>query len=370
MTAPHALRVAIEATGILDPGATGISRYTRCLIEALSALPDELAGDLELVQLWRSSRWRSRQQLVKGTRLHHQMWRNSIWPLRRAYDVVHVPHNRMPPWHGPAYVSTIHDLYAAIGINHEDVVQRERQLAVYRELGARSARLICDSEHTRQDFLHYIGGDPDRVDVIHLGVSPAFRSHTEAETAAVRSQYRLKRPYLLFVGYGNANKNLQRLLQAFAQSNLRGHVTVALAGKAPPQASALLKEAIRRHGLEADVQLLGFVPDDALPALYSGAAAYLFPSLYEGFGLPILEAMASGVPVLTSTAASCPEVAHGHAALVDPLSVDSITAGLERVVGFSAAQCAAAQLYAQGKTWRETAERTMDVYRKAALQRL
>lgn len=360
------LSCAIEATGLLDRHPTGITRYTRSLIEALSALEVPASDAFELTQLWRSSRWKRRDRLPRGPRLSAQMWRSGLWPLSRPWQVVHCPANRMPPWRGPAYVSTIHDLYAALGINHADPGSRERQLAVYREQGARSTRLICVSEHTRQDWLRLIGGDASRIHVVHLGVADRFRPHSNDELSALRQRLELPQPYLLFVGHANPNKNLPRLLEAYARSTVRAHCQLALVGGAPPDEQRTLVERISALGLGKRIRMLGYVNDADLPALYAGAAAYLFPSLYEGFGLPILEAMASGVPVLTSTAASCPEVAAGHAVLVNPESVDAIAEGLDQVVAMNAAQREAARAYAATKTWQRTADATLAIYRLAA----
>jgi glycosyltransferase involved in cell wall biosynthesis len=167
---------------------------------------------------------------------------------------------------------------------------------------------------------------------------------------------------LLFVGLTNPNKNLPRLLAAYAQSAARGEHRLAVVGHVPEKQHQALDEELSELGIRDHVHLTGYVADAELPALYAGAAAFLFPSLYEGFGLPILEAMASGVPVLTSTTSACPEAAGGHACLVDPESIDAIANGIDAVLKMTVAERDAAQGYARSCTWRRTAESTLAAY--------
>ena len=355
-------RYAIEATTTLADRPTGISRYARCLIESLSAL-DATAGDFELVLLYRSSRFSRRGRLPSGPRIRRQMWRNVIWPLRRPYDLVHVTNDRIPPWRGLPVVSTVCDLYAVVGLNFATEAARRQHLEVYRRIAERSERIIFISRNTEKDFLHAFPFPRERCHVIHLGVGPEFRPQPAAAIAAVRARHGLAGPYLFFTGLHNPNKNLQRLLEGFAQSQARRDTTLVLAGPAPdPAEVAALEGRIEALGLADRVRRIGYVPEAEIPALYAGAAAFMFPSLYEGFGLPILEAMASGTPVLTSTVSSCPEVAAGHAELVDPLSVADIARGIDAALGMDAARRDAARAYAQGKTWRQTALETLQVY--------
>lgn len=363
------LRCAIEATTTVADRPTGISRYARCLIEALDAL-EPADPELELVLLYRSSRYGRRARLPTGRRIRHQMWRSVIWPLRKPYDVVHATDHRLPPWSGPARLATIHDVYAALGINHDDPAGRARQVDALEKLAARCDRLIFVSDSTKRDFLQLFRYPEDRTHVIHLGVGANFRPQDPGAVAAVRRRYGIAGPYLFFVGLHYANKNLARLLEAFAQAGLARDLTLVLAGPAPDDVQArALAQRIDELRLRQRVQLIGYVAEPDVPALYAGAAAFLFPSLYEGFGLPILEAMACGTPVLTSTTSSCPEVAGGHAVLVDPRSVDAIAAGIAKAVGMDAAQREAARLHAVGKTWRQAAAETLKVYQRAATER-
>ena len=356
--------IAIEATNLTDDRATGVGRYTRQLVEALSVLDVPAQDEFELLQLCKRSRWKLRERLAQGPRLRAQSWYGAIWPLPRpACGLLHVPDEREPPWKVPV-VATVHDLYAALNINYVDEARRQRKLRHYAHLRDRCARLVCVSENTRQDFLRLVGGDPARLKVVPLGVSPDFRPHSAAEIDALRARLRLDGPYLLFVG-ATANKNLARAVEAFAAGRFARDFSLVVAGQQPFEALASLTSRLATLGLASRVHFTGHVGDADLPALYAGAAAYLFPSLYEGYGLPILEAMASGTPVLASDRGSCPEVAAGHAVIVDPTDVDAMAAGIAATLEMSAEGRAAALAHARARSWAETARGTLAVWREA-----
>jgi glycosyltransferase involved in cell wall biosynthesis len=359
---------AIEATNLADTDVTGVGRYTRCLIEALAALDLPARDEFDLVQVYKASRQRRRDAMARGPRLGQQAWRGRIWPLRKPpYDLIHVPDERMPPWSMPM-VATIHDLYAALRINYTDEAKRRRKLATYEILRDRCARLICVSEHTRQDFLRHVGGDPARIRVVHLGVAERFRPHGDEEIALVRRRLGIEGPYLLFVG-ATANKNLARILDAFATGDAHRDYRLVVAGKLPQAALGTIQARITLLGLASRVRLLGYVDDADLPALYAGASAFLFPSLYEGYGLPILEAMASGAPVLASDRASCTEVAAGHAVIADPEDIDALAAGIGEALAMSATRRDAARAHAATKTWERTARETLAIWKEVLADR-
>ncbi len=356
--------IAIEATNLTDDRATGIGRYTRQLVEALSALEVPAHEEFELLQLCKRSRWKLRERLAHGPRLSARPWLGPIWPLPRPKcALLHVPDQREPPW-GVPMVAAVHDLYAALNINYVDEGKRLRKLRHYEHLRDRCVRLLCISENTRQDFLRLVGGDPARLKVVHLGVSPVFRPHSAAEIDALRTRSRLDGPYLLFVG-ATANKNLVRMVEAFAAGRFDRDFTLVVAGQQPPDVLAALTARLATLGIASRVRFAGHVSDTDLPALYAGAAAYLFPSLYEGYGLPMLEAMASGTPVLASDRGSCLEVAAGHAEIVDPLDIDAMVAGIAATLGMSPERRAAALAHARARTWAETARGTLAVWREA-----
>lgn len=191
---------------------------------------------------------------------------------------------------------------------------------VLRWLYRRCAAIICVSDYTRGEFLAWSKADPGKVHVIKNGVSSAFLENKLAT--------RLSYKYVLYPGNHRSYKNLDRLIRAFAKSNLAGQgVHLLLTGKKHPE----LYDVVSECHLQEFVHFCGRVPAEELPKLYRGAEAVVFVSLYEGFGLPILEAMASDVPVITSSVSAMPEVAGDAALLVDPHSVESIADALVRI---------------------------------------
>ena len=227
----------------------------------------------------------------------------------------------------------------------------------------RAARVVTVSEHGREDVLRSAPGlDPSRVVVVPNGVSPAFAPDPTAADR-VRAAYGLDPGYVLFIGALQPRKNLLRLLDAYAA--LDDAPPLVLAGDAKHDEAAL-DERIAALGLGGRVRRIGYVRGEpALRDLYAAAGVFAFPSLYEGFGLPVAEAMACGTPVLTSDATALPEVAGGAAVLVDPRSSGAIADGLARLLGDEAlrARCREAGLARAAElTWDAAAERLVGVW--------
>jgi glycosyltransferase involved in cell wall biosynthesis len=222
----------------------------------------------------------------------------------------------MPPAFSaiPAVV-TVHDLLHLRYYSRAHVAYYNYLL---KPLYRRCARIICSSDNTRREFLEWSGISSDRVATVYLGVSDAFRR--------ARSEPLLPYPYVLYPGNHRGYKNTARLLRAYAASRLPANgIRIVFTGS--PQAE-LVREADELKVPEM-VHFMGAVSEDQIVGLYQGALVVAFVSLYEGFGLPILEAMTAGVPVLTSNTSSMPEIAGNAARLIDPSSTEEITVGLD-----------------------------------------
>jgi glycosyltransferase involved in cell wall biosynthesis len=255
-------------------------------------------------------------------------------------------------------VSTIHDLSPFLLPNYGSERTLRNTQQRYREAGEISDRVIAVSQATKDDYLRLLPIPAERIHVVYHGVSAAFLAQ---DTTAPGAASRTGPPYLVAFG-GNPRKNLARALEAFARSELRGSLEIRVLGSLDAAAS----EAVRRNRLEDAVRLAPEHDDAGMAQLYRGSVGLIFPSLMEGFGLPLLEAMASGVPVLTSARAGTAEIAGGHALLVDPESIDDIAAGMGRMPSVSRDALTAAASYARTFTWRRTAEQTLAVYRALA----
>lgn len=257
--------------------------------------------------------------------------------------------NRLPS------VVTVHDLTHLHFYSRKHAVYYD---LVYRPLYRRCAHIVCVSNYTRQEFLKWSGISPDRVSTIYNGVT--------AEYSVNDTKYPCDFPYVLYPGNQRSYKNLDRLVQAYAVSRLPNlGIRLGMTGRPNPA----LIEAATRLGVQDGLHFFGWVEDDELPALYRGALAVAFVSLYEGFGLPIIEAMASRVPVLTSNVSAMPEVAQDAAIVVDPYDVSAIADGLNRMVESPALRdelVAKGVVRARAFDWHLAADQLWDVVHRAS----
>jgi len=275
---------------------------------------------------------------------------------------------------GAATVATLYDL---IPLRHPDAHYPLRRLdarlgyARYLHELQRVDRLIAISEATKQEAVERLRIPPERIAVTPLAVDERrFYPRSTEEVDRALARHGLRRPYVLHVSASNYHKNTDNVAQAFdlfaGQAGPGGaEHTLVIVGSWSPRALADLRAAYPRLVESGRLRVLGFVPDDDLPALYSGAGALVYPSLVEGFGLPVLEAMRCGCPVLTSGVSSLPEVAGGAALYVDPYSVEEIAAALGSLAAQPDLRAALARRglqRAEGFTWRRTAEATLRVY--------
>jgi glycosyltransferase involved in cell wall biosynthesis len=231
----------------------------------------------------------------------------------------------------------------------------------------RSNCILTVSEASKRDILHFFNVPPAKIVVVYNAIDEHFwETPPEEDVARVRERYQLDHQFVLYVGNIKPHKNLVRLIEAFAELRKSGfeQVKLLIIGDEISRLPAL-RRSVHRHKLHKHVRFLGYLPDRTLAILYRLAAVFVFPSLYEGFGLPPLEAMASGTPVVTSNVSSLPEVAGDAAVLVDPYDVDSIVEGLRLVLDNPAA---AADLRRRGLerarefSWERSVEKTRQVY--------
>lgn len=381
-----ALRVGFNATPLLAP-LTGIGNYIVRLGAALAA-----SGEADLYAFY-GHRWRHGAPTVPGGSHHGPLARSRqlsdfikpFVPFRRelrqaqqqlsfarglrrhAIEVYHEP-NYVPIRYDVPVVVTIHDLS---WLRHPETHPRDRVRWLERGMPRvveRAAAIIVDSEFVRQEVTAGLDVAPARVRAIHLGVSGEFRPRGELETRAVLQALDLAHGgYVLSVGTIEPRKNVGHVLAAYARlpEALRNRYPLVVAGAGGWRAADLERDL---HALAAAgrIRFLGNVPDADLPALYAGAAAFVFASKYEGFGLPPLEAMASGVPALVSDRASLPEVVGDAAWLIDPERPEDTAHRLEALLDDADARSVLARRgieRAARFTWDACARATLDVYR-------
>lgn len=288
-----------------------------------------------------------------------QQWQVPAQLRQLRATLYHSPYYLMPYRPGVPTVLTCYDLIPLLFPAYYPARQRLIYYAAH-QLALRTARMVlCISQATRADLRRYFHLDPRRVVVTPLAAAAHFRPQPPAAVAALREQYGLPAHYLLYVGSNKPHKNLPRLVEAFIQARLP--VNLVIAGPWDPRYPQA-KELARP---QPQIKFIGPVPEAALPALYSGAQAFVFPSLYEGFGLPVLEAMACGAPVVCSTSSALPEVVGEAGLLFDPQSAPALTAALTRLAtepdlpaGLRQRSLARAGQF----SWEQTARQTLAAY--------
>ncbi len=404
------MRIGIDYTSAIWQGA-GIGRFTRELVRAIVEQGDDFrftlfyaAGGAERANLYLADldRLRAAHPNVRAApiplspRRLTQIWQRLRAPLpvelfTGPLDLLHAPDFVLPPTRART-ILTIHDL--AFLVHPECAVPsmvRYLSDAVPRSL-RRADAVLADSRATRDDLARLLDYDPARVTVVYPGVSPRFRPLPPEETEPVRARLGLPECFVLFVSTLEPRKNLVRLLEAFARLGDGGwgmgdgearapiphppspDLHLVIAGKRG-WLYAEIFAAIERLELSDRVRLLDFVDDNDLPALYNLAWAFAYPSIYEGFGLPALEALACGTPVVTADNSSLPEVVgdpttgpEEPAALLAPAEdVAALAAALGRVVSETALRArlrAAGLARARQFTWERAAQQVLACYRQ------
>lgn len=367
------MRILMDAH-LLGSGETGNETYTRNLINSLCDLPS-----LEVVAaiLKRKNHGLNRQKISLAGLRSKNNW------IRLAYDlpavckrwnaeIVHVTY--IGPFFLPCpLVVTLHDV--AFKKYPEFFSWRDRILFSTLLLLSlkRSAAILAISNHGKSEIIKYYPFLEGKVFVTMLAANPIFRKIDDKQRLeAIRKIYQLDGEYLLAVGNIQPRKNLLRILEAYdtVRKKIIG-LKLVIVGKAKWKSSIIYEEVTRR-GLERDVIFTGYVSDDELVFLYNGAKLFLYPSIYEGFGLPILEAMSCGTPVITSNTASMPEVAGNAAMLIDPLDTDQIGEGIEKVIkspDLSKEMSIKGLRQAAKFSWEKTARDTFEVYRNILTNR-
>jgi len=246
------------------------------------------------------------------------------------------------------------------------ILQRERDKARYKT----AARVIAISQATRSDLIERLGLSPERIDVVHHGVDhERFNLRAAAgERAEISDGLGIVEPYLLYLGAGDARKNLPLLVRAYAQSGVAQDVKLVLAGPLSARQRRLLLQTAKAAGVAERLQLLGYIDERHVPALYRQCMAHVFPSSYEGFGLTVLEAMACGAPTLTTAFSSLGEVAGEAALTLTELKEEPFALELGRLVSDTALRAELRQrglLHAQRFTWEACAAQTLTSYRRA-----
>jgi len=337
MIAPRPLHIAISARALSLPFG-GVREYVGALLRELLALdtPHRFTiyySDPALV----GSHPRASEVVLRAP--HKFFWDHAALPLRLhndCPDVVWFPHNVISLGCRIPAVLTVYDL---LYFRVPEFSQREYAwpdtlyMRAFIPRSLHKARSIATiSKWTANDIIRLTGTPPAKIRVIYPAAGRSYRPVTDAESQSVRTTYRLERPFFFYAGILSARKNVRLLVEAFGQaSNDLPHDLVITAGRGYIETP--YDDVVARYGIEGRVRRLGLVPKEDLVALYNQAAAFVFPSRYEGFGIPPLEAMACGCPVICSNATSLPEVVGDAALTFGPDDAATLAAHLRAVAG-------------------------------------
>jgi glycosyltransferase involved in cell wall biosynthesis len=368
------------STSVVQRGKTGVAQYVFALVRALLPFSEQhrftlfvLEEDLPLFDFAKGS-----MELLPVPERVRPPIKNILWhqtklpglARRHQLDVLHIPSYRRLLWPRPCpLVATIHDLAPFHVAAKYDWQRMFYGRVVARRLARRQHRIIAISENTARDIRTFFALPPERVSVVHNGLQherffPGSREDARAEVAA---RYGLRRPFFLYLArLEHPAKNHVRLIEAFEQFKAANPSDWQLVfGGEDWHGAAAIHAAIAKSRFAADIRCLGFVPEEGLPNLYRAADVFVYPSLYEGFGLPPLEAMACGCPVIASTRGALAEVVGDAAAPVNPEDLHTITKQLFIVATDAAARNrlrAAGLAQAQRFNWKRTAAETLKLY--------
>jgi glycosyltransferase involved in cell wall biosynthesis len=377
------MRIGIDARRYAPTGR-GQERYVRCLVHALAAT--DTHHEFLLLsnpRAFSDSELGPRARVLSAaTRIRLQHRRGLVGLRRlllRGTDLLHFP--LADGWYGPVCraVVTIHDLSVLRfpEAYFADTAAERRAWRHHMAITASADAVITVSEATAGDVVALLGVEERRVAVVAHGVESHFRPARDPRTLKeLRRRYRLPERYLLFVGGVDYKKNVARLIEAFALARRDAGLPHALVLAGPLQREGnpffeAAREAAATMRVAERIRWLGYVSDADLPALYSGADAFVFPSLMEGFGFPPLEAMACGTPVVSSSGTATEEVTGDAAVLIDPRDAGHIAEGILQVLDEERSRTLvqAGLRRAAGYTWERTAARTIEVYERVVAGR-
>lgn len=356
----------LKSLGRVDPSNQYLaySFFYNCLPDSLNdkQLIEEFVKDFPRLEFAQARA--SKKSLVKK-------WKAASMEKKEAMlgnpDIVHSTAYTLPQLFSSRLVVTVHDLSFLIFPQYHTSENYQWLFTNLMYLNSRPDAVICDSEQTRRDVVKYFHVPEGKLEVVYLGVDKQYFEKMDA--GPLIQSYGLEPGYLLCVSSIEPRKNFERIIRVFAQLVKQPQYEqlklVCVGGQGWKNTNIF--ELVQELGLEEKVKFLGYVEQEKLPGIYQGASIFLYPSLYEGFGLPVLEAMASGTPVITSDVSSLPEVAGQAAIMIDPYDEKQLYDSIQHLLvnkGKRQELSRRGSLQAQKFSWEQTARNTLEVYKK------
>jgi len=372
------MHIAIDYTPAYEQGG-GIGRYVRELVAALSTLDQStdyrlfVAGGMQAdlpPSPGHNFRWKPTRISPKW---FARFWHRLQFPLPVEWwtgdvDLFHATDFVLPPHHKKTKtLLTVHDLsFVKVPETASPRLKSYLDVVVPRSV-KRAGHILADSHATKDDLIEIYGTPAEMISVLHSGVDPKFKPD-QSGLPTLYTKYRIpNRPYIFTVGTVQPRKNYGRLIRALSVLRQRGIDADLVIAGGKGWLEGPMYQTLDETGMGDHVHLIGFVDDDDLPTLYSGAACVAFPSLYEGFGFPVLEGMACGVPVMTSNVSSLPEVAGDAAMMIDPYNLDAMIETLQSLLtDESRRKVLIERGYRQAKqfTWERSATQLLQIYQQ------
>lgn len=372
------MRIAIDARAY---AWGGIGKYLKCLLATYSVLKTKhtftiLARQQDAAEITKEPWFTEPKFMIRVVGGSYYSWREQtvfLYQLSQVKaDLWHFTHFNVPLFFRQPYVLTIHDIIRFIFPGQEST-SLWRQISyelVFGQAVSKAKEIICVSQATKQSLEDLPWRLKGRVSVIYEGVSHVRQTLSKAQSSFLTKLMPKAEHFLLFVGVWMDHKNLARLLEAFSVVHrLYPEFKLVIAGQHTPSQHSRLASWLNRFDLKDAVVVTGFIPEDMLGALYARATCLVFPSLYEGFGLPALEAAAHGTPVITSNVAALPEIMGEAAHYVNPESVMDIVLGIRKIIedqAYAKSLGEKGRSRAGGFSWQQCASDTLAVYERAA----
>lgn len=363
------MKVIIEASTLFTKGYTGIPHYILCLEKAYKK-----KSFIDFALGFNLKRLRKKKKLPNSILEKKYYWYIERFLFSRKFnpEISHSLHSPFLKIKGTKKIATIHDLAVHLPEHeHLDFTTeyfKKKRMKLFSDFAKNADAIISVSEKTKQDFLKFFNYPANKIHVIHL--APVFQPSNidYSFEQKILNKYKLiSKNYYLTVGGVSIRKNSINLLKGFANSQASKHHQLVYAGKTATNTKNKFLQTISELNFNNKIINTGYITDNELSILYKNAKGFLFPTYYEGFGIPIIEAMSYELPILTSTTGAAPEVANGHAILVNPNNIEEITKGIDKLSLVDTKQLKLAKEYASTFNWDIVAQKTIEIY-KSVLQ--
>ena len=354
--------VALDVSALCVKYPTGIAVYARGFIDELLRRPDQI----DLDYYFKGKLFREYSHFFDGLKTPQRYVMKSVVP-RTGKQITHSLDKRFLLDHRAINIATIHDVtYFVQGNYVESWIPKRFKSKIARsnaKIVKYADKIVTVSESTRTDLCRIYNVDPDRVRVIYPGFQPVSLAVSSENDEAILEKFdQSRQSYFLFAGRIELAKNILSMIEAFKASGLDKDLNFLIAGPSEPDTEFIHKRTIEL-GMAHTVKFPGYVSSEELAALYRNAKAFIFPTYYEGFGMPILESMSNGVPVLVGSRGAAPEIAGGHGIVADPFSVEEIKNGMLKLAegGHDPDRLKA---HAASFTWPRFVDQVFDLYRE------